>query len=562
MTDDKTCGGRADATRGHDSRPGRRGLSRRRMLAGSALLAAATVITGGASEALAATGPVQVPTPTPTPRPPVGPADGSPLPGVARSRHAVGDPRGSDVVARFGRAREARFGTMFKQLTGFAPDDDLLVGLSERMVEARGAEDDIRPDGLDNPDMPAGFIYLGQFIDHDMTRDATPLADQRVDPRGLTNFDTPRFDLGSVYGGGPTANPELYDPQRPGYLLLRQNANGLEDLPRGANGSAFVGDPRNDENLIIAQMQMAFIKLHNHFMDTEKNFTRARQQTRWHYQWVIVNDFLPHVVGRQLLDEMIFALGRRTRARTLFYRPGNPLRPMMPIEYSVAAYRWGHSGIRAEYEMHDTSLSPNPAVLPIFSTETGPNPRDLRGSRPLFTDATVDWNYFFDIPGVRPPDDRNMARLIDTQVARPLHDLPDSVVAHTPGAIIALAQRNLLRGKRLGLPSGQDVAAAMRTRVPTMPAPLTNDRLGLADPRWGGKAPLWFYCLREAELDGGRRLGPVGGRIVAEVILGLMQIDLGSYWNSPAGFTPVGGPSFRMGDLLRLAGAPVVVPAS
>jgi hypothetical protein len=526
---------------------GARDVSRRRVLAGSALLAVGSVVAGGAPAAVAA--------PLPVPDP--GPPPATPLPGVPRSRHAVGDPRGSDVVARFGRAKEARFGTMFKKLTAFTPDDDLLVGLSEKMVEARGPADDIVPDGLDNPTMPAGFIYLGQFIDHDMTRDTTPLGDQRLDPRGLTNFDTPRFDLGSVYGGGPAADPELYDPQRPGYLLLSRNANGLEDLPRAGNGTAFVGDPRNDENLIISQMQMAFIKLHNHFMDSEHDFTRARQQTRWHFQWVVVHDFLPHVVGQQVLDDMLFTFAGRPRARTLFYKPGNPFKPMMPIEFSVAAYRWGHSGIRPEYEMHETPFSPSPSVLPIFSTDTGPNPRDLRGSRPLFLDATIDWNYFFEIPGVDPPDDRNMARLIDTQVARPLHDLPDSVIAHTPGAVIALAQRNLLRGKRLGLPAGQDVAATMRAQVPTMPAPLTNGQLGLTEPRWGGKAPLWFYCLREAELGGGLTLGAVGGRIVAEVILGLLQIDLGSYWNAPAGFTPVGGPSFRMGDLIRLAGAPV-----
>jgi hypothetical protein len=132
------------------------------------------------------------------------------------------------------------------------------------------------------------------------------------------------------------------------------------------------------------------------------------------------------------------------------------------------------------------------------------------------------------------------------------------VVAHTPDAVLALAERNLLRGKRLGLPSGQDVAARMKKVMPSMPAPLTNDQLGLTDPAWAGKAPLWFYCLKEAELGGGRRLGPVTGRIVAEVILGLLQIDTASYWNARTPFTPVGGPGFRMGDLLTLAGAPIV----
>jgi len=474
-------------------------------------------------------------------------------------KHAVGDPRGSDVVAVFGRSREARFGTMFKDLSPFAPDDNLLSGLAKTMVEARDVADDIVGDGLDNLTMPSGFIYLGQFIDHDMTRDTTPLTAQSRDPHALTNFDTPRFDLGSVYGNGPTGSPQLYESDGK-HLKLVTNANGVSDLPRDANGTAFIGDPRNDENLVISQLQQAFIMLHNHFLDADAkgDFLRAQQLTRWHFQWVIVHDFLPHVVGQQLLDSMITTAKSRVRANTLFYRPSNPLKPMMPIEYSVAAYRWGHSGIRAEYEMHETALSPSPAVLPIFNADPDPvNSRDLRGNRPLYPDAVVDWNYFFEIPGVDAPDDRNYARLIDTQVARPLQQLPDSVVAHTSDAILALAERNLLRGKRLGLPSGQDVAARMQKTLPSLPAPLTNDQLGLSDPAWEGKAPLWFYCLKEAELGGGQQLGPVAGRLVAEVVCGLLQADQGSYWNARTPFTPVGGSGFRMGDLLQLAGAPV-----
>jgi hypothetical protein len=144
-----------------------------------------------------------------------------------------------------------------------------------------------------------------------------------------------------------------------------------------------------------------------------------------------------------------------------------------------------------------------------------------------------------------------MARLIDTQVARPLHDLPTTVVLHTPGAILALAERNLLRGKRLGLPAGQDVAKAMKL------TPITNADLGLTDPGWGGKAPLWFYILKEAELLGGTQLGPVGGRLVAEVILGILAADKSSYFNAPTGFSPAQA-DFRMGDLLSMAG--VVAP--
>jgi hypothetical protein len=140
-----------------------------------------------------------------------------------------------------------------------------------------------------------------------------------------------------------------------------------------------------------------------------------------------------------------------------------------------------------------------------------------------------------------------MARLIDTQLSLPLFKLPSTVVAPTAGAIVALAERNLLRGKRLGLPAGQDVATAMGIK------PLTNAQLGLTEPGWKGKAPLWFYILKESELLGGKKLGPVGGRIVAEVILGLMALDKTSYFTANPSFTP--GANYKMGDFILAADA-------
>jgi len=436
---------------------------------------------------------------------------------------------------------------MFKSLPAFTPPDELLSGLAESMVEPREPLSDVSlsKDGFDNPDLPAGYTYLGQFIDHDMKRDETPLSQQQADPKGLKNFDTPFFDLGSVYGRGPALDPQLYDPAVPGKLLLQEH-DGVLDVPRTPSGTAMIGDPRNDENLIILQLQVAFIRLHNRFLEQTKDFAAAQELTRWHFQWVIVHDFLPRVVGQDVVDSLLVqnATGR-VSLRSSFYKPGNPNRPMMPVEYSVAAYRFGHSMIRAEYELRDVPDTDGESLTrPIFSADG----RDLRGSRPLPAELALDWNYFFDVPGLDSPDDRNQARLIDTQVARPLHDLPPTVVLHTSGGILALAERNLLRGKRLGLPSGQDVAKAMRLPV------LSNADLGLTEGGWGGKAPLWFYILKEAELRGGRRLGPVGGRIVADVILGILALDKRSYFNARSRFTPaVAG--CRTGDLLRLSGA-------
>jgi hypothetical protein len=464
-------------------------------------------------------------------------------------RHAVGDPRGIDIAVTSGRNAEARYGLMFKSLPAYTPPDDLLHDLAEQMVEARGPLGDVSNSDVafDNPDLPAGYTYLGQFIDHDMTHDQTPLSQQSVDPSGVKNYDTPFFDLGSVYGRGPSLDPQLYDPSVPGMLLLQEH-DGVVDLPRIADGTALLGDPRNDENLITCQLEIAFIRFHNALVAGGDDFATARRRVRWHFQWIIVHDFLPRIVGQDVLDRLLVqGADGKVRVRSSLYKPRNPLRPMMPVEYAVAAYRFGHSMIRAEYELRDTTDSS--LTVPIFS----PDGRDLRGSRPLPAEFVVDWNYFYEIPGVEGPDDRNMARLIDTQVARPLHDLPPTVIAPTAGAILALAERNLLRGKRLGLPAGQDVAAAMGQPQ------LSNTDLGLADPRWSGKAPLWFYLLKEAELGGGQKLGPVGGRIVADVILGILAADPESYFNTP-GFTPMDA-DWGMGRMLLEAGV-VDVPQS
>jgi hypothetical protein len=463
--------------------------------------------------------------------------------------HAVGDPRGSDIAVTSGRGAEAKFGLMFKKLPAFAPPDDLLVGLATQMTDPREpGTDPSTVDVFDNDKVPAGFTFLGQFIDHDMTRDTTPLTDQQADPKGLRNFDTPFFDLGSVYGAGPAVDKALYeaDGKR---LKLRPSPDGVPDLPRAADGTAFVGDPRNDENHIVAQLQIAFIRLHNTLIAEGNSFETARRLTRWRFQWIIVHDYLPHVVGQDLVDSLLKETKTAIAYSGSLYKPKNPNRPMMPLEYAVAAFRFGHSMIRPEYEMHDGS------IVKIFGTAGN----DLRGSCPLTADVEADWNYFFEIPGMDPPDDRNMSRLMDTKISKPLFTLPTTVVPDDPGGlprIMSLATRNLLRAKRLGIPSGQDVAKAMGV------TPLTNAQLGLDDPRWGGKAPLWYYVLKEAELQyGGCHLGSVGGRIVAETILGILSADKSSYLNAGPTWRPAPGP-FRMGHLLQRAGAIKIFPSA
>jgi hypothetical protein len=147
-----------------------------------------------------------------------------------------------------------------------------------------------------------------------------------------------------------------------------------------------------------------------------------------------------------------------------------------------------------------------------------------------------------------------------------LGDMPASVLPREDtSGVTSLALRDLQRSVHLQMRSGQEIAALIKKRVPGIEV-LSNAQLGLPETAWPDGVPFWFYVLKEAEITEnaagkrGEQLGPVGGRIVAEVILGLLQHDTSSYLHASTPFTPEieGGPSdeqqFRMADILRLAG--------
>ena len=258
------------------------------------------------------------------------------------------------------RLAEGRFGTMFKQVPAFAPSDELLTNLAQTMVE-----DQTVPDGNHlntSPVLFAGFTFIGQFIDHDITLDTTPLNLQLADPDATVNFRTARYDLDSVYRGGPVNDPAFYDPADPDKLLLRPNVNGVLDVPRDGNGRAIIGDPRNDENLIIVQFHKAVIQFHNKLVDYARSqgmrkewvFETARRLARWHYQWAVIHDFLPRFVGDALVGPAgtVYkeVAGKPPVLNVRYYKPTNKDgRPFMPVEFAVAAYRFAHSIIRPSY---------------------------------------------------------------------------------------------------------------------------------------------------------------------------------------------------------------------
>ena len=477
--------------------------------------------------------------------------------GVAHAAEAGSGLHGAQLRGAFltskNRLAEGRFGAMFKRLPAYAPSDDLLTGLAKTMVEPN--TDDIFL--ATGPRLFAGFTFIGQFIDHDITLDNTPLELQQADPDATVNFRTPRYDLDVLYGEGPGTEPAYYNPADPDKLWLETNINGVLDLKRGADGRAIIPDRRNDENLIILQLHKAVAQFHNRIVDharaqgmrPEWVFETARRLTRWHYQWAVIHDFLPRFVGDELVGPTgaVYkeVAGKPPVINLNYYKPTNrDGRPFMPVEFAVAAYRFGHSLIRPFYIINGSG------IVDVFGPAGGFN---LNGGRPIPANLAIEWK---NILPVDPAFPARKPRKIDTKLSIPLSTLPGSAVP-PPDPTTNLAVRNTLRGKHVGLPSGQQVARAMRVNV------LSNAQLGLSsDPGWGGEAPLWFYILKEAELPpyNGERLGPVGGRIMAETLVGLLQRDPNSYlyldaaWKPVPPIAPTTG-QFGFVDLLKYAGA-------
>ncbi len=463
-----------------------------------------------------------------------------------------------------------KFGRIFGALPPFASDNPSVRQSLLQLGEPGGIMDAQEPatatpldlildrnlsaSNVDNPRMTAGMTFLGQFLDHDMTFDPTSSLERQADPEYIENFRTPSLSLDSLYGSGPDADPYLYQRGKPAKLLLGHG--GLkDDLPRNSELRALIGDPRNDENLIVSQLHLAMLKFHNAVVDRlaptalmgAELFCEAQRQVRWHYQWIILHEFLPLTCGESTVAAVLTE-GRK------FYDWRNE--PYIPVEFSVAAYRFGHSQVRPSYRANFTGNGGSPFIGMIFGDPGSDpqDPNDLRGGVRA-PRRFVGWPTFFNFgDGMARPNKK-----IDTKLSSALFALPSSVVAN-PSPMTnpaSLAQRNLLRHLTFSLPSGQRVAEAMKLPV------LTREQLPeLQALHLQHATPLWYYILKEAEvLEAGEHLGPVGGRIVAEVIIGLLEGDRQSYlsqepdWHptlptrDPANF----GNDFTMVDLLCLA---------
>jgi hypothetical protein len=444
-----------------------------------------------------------------------------------------------------------RFGRLFPTLPGFLPDSDKLREALLELGKAGGLMD-AGSDNPDNSDIPAGFTFLGQFIDHDITFDPTSSLERQSDPEAIHNFRTPLLELDNVYGSGPSASPHLYDATT-GNIKLLVDKDFPNDLPRNSQLTALIGDPRNDENVIVSQIQLAFIKFHNTVIDRLQKlgvergriFEEAQRIVRWHYQWIVLTEFLPKIVGQDVVNEVL-KNGRK------FYKWNNE--PFIPVEFAVAAYRFGHSMIRPGYRAND--VPPDGFRASIFNAELDPglpDPDDLRGGKRA-PRRLCSLGLFFDTGTAG--KEVQLSKRIDTRLSSPLFQLPGFPRPTLPGNPASLAQRNLLRHVTFSVPSGQRVAKAMRIKPLDTKHFKDIDKLGLAH-----ETPLWFYILREAAVEReGRRLGPVGGRIVAEVFIGLLEGDRMSYVRQDPDWKPdLGGKpgQFTMADLVKFCGATI-----
>ena len=479
---------------------------------------------------------------------------------IAARPHGVAI-RGADL-SRSSPLFEGPFGRMFRALppADFGPDDAAsqaaLAVLASKMISPQDPADP--KDGADPEEsgIPSAYTYFGQFIDHDLTFDPASSLQKQNDPDALEDYRTPRFDLDNVYGRGPDDQPYLYENGR-SFLRSRPLTGAAAnpaatDLPRSQTADpqqrrAIIGDPRNDENVIVSQFQGLLHRFHNRMAAArpDLSFTDVQREVRFHYQWVVLNDFLPTIVSEGVLEQVLPHLHKRTnvladRPQLQFFHWTHA--PYMPLEFSAAAYRFGHSMVRPGYRLSET-VGP----LSIF----GPDPnKALTGFREFPGSWAIDWNLFMDLQP-RDPGDTTRTQLaykIDTSIVNPLGTLPASVAVNPS----SLAQRNLLRGWRMRLPTGQNVARAMGLRPledkEIVIGKFTGDPADIVgtidqiDPAFIGNCPLWTYVLAETvETDvtlkttkgdkqiKARKLGPVGGRIVAETFIGLLTGDSSSY---------------------------------
>ena len=308
------------------------------------------------------------------------------------------------------------------------------------------------PNPNSDSDIPSAYTYFGQFIDHDVTRQSlvnqptfqgpiTPLSSDDI--RGASNSRTFGLDLDCLYGPAiePDAAYEIPKNDQQLKTELTASAPFVPELPREEHPphSALIGDRRNDENLIVSQLHLAFMLAHNKLVAQGANYEEARQTLRQHYQWIVINDYLMWVADPTIVNAVL------NRQLNLFDPPDDDV--FMPLEFAVGAFRFGHSMIRDGYNYNQIfpRIRLFQLLLPGFLVTYHHFPGEW----------TIDWNRFL--------DGTNKSRRFDTILARGLSRMTDPQGGVMP---FGLATLDLLKGFLMSLPTGEAVAGLLGQRCP------------------------------------------------------------------------------------------------
>jgi hypothetical protein len=483
------------------------------------------------------------------------------------------------------------FGTMFPHLPPLHYSDQAAADLAATMENPKPdppGTDRGTPD--DSATLPAEYTYLGQFIDHNLDFDETAQPSTPVNASTLTNFESFRFDLNNVFGGGPSVDPQLYasdhrhllvsgtlgTPQADGFPTVTGNG-GVFDLARNAaNGQALLMEPRDDETQIISQISAAFVAFYNNFINQGDSYAQARQLTEDYYQEMVLTDVLPAFVGQSTINRYLRLGTNGASVNT----PNLPNANFTPIEFSVGAYRFGHALVRNNYHINDifpttTDVDDNVPIFDLNAFQSG----DLSGGAPLprpngatTTTCTattlctvpnpaghqIQWKYFVPELDANPNDAGiNFARQTQPSISPALFNLPAEAIAGCSDAASPvcngtgdLISRDFARGNYDGLASGQAIAQALG--CPVIPASTINPT---RDAVFNTGTPLIYYVLAEAK-KANSVLGCVGKSIVAQTFIQVLWDTPGSILHTSFRPNPAlvklapEAPKFSFGDLL------------
>lgn len=405
-------------------------------------------------------------------------------------------------------------------------------------------------------DLPAGYTFFAQFIDHDITLDTRSKLHKGPKDEGnrvekLPNLRSASLDLDCVYSFGPEASPHLYDSAQHGRMLTGNEFNP-DDLARNSDGTALIGDPRNDENIYVAQLQLMFIRFHNKRL-VGRSFEEAQKDCRYHYQWIVLHDYLARICDPKVYDYAKNEIENGGLPKTKL--SDNCHRLCMPVEFSVAAYRFGHTTVRSVYPANGA----NP-VIDLFDERFG-----TEGFSHVPPELTIDWKFLLDLEECH---EHARAKAFDHLFPDELIRMPAPIVGRfTADNDRSLAFRNLLRGFALGLPCGQSVADALRGLGYPIPSNGPDFSKvngwkcldGGLQKKLARHTPLFFYLMVEAgQLGKGKRLGPVASAILMEVF-GAMLVHCDSFLKEKK-WKPdpcvAGSKGLTLADIARYVSAP------